>query len=222
MRTGIKICGVTRAEDIAALNAHGIDMVGFNFYKNSPRYIDPLMAPQLASQCRPDMNRVALLVDPSDDDIDAVLGSVSPHYIQLHGQETPARVADIKKRSYASIIKALPIADAEDMRRTHDYDGLVEMFLFDAKPPKGGMPGGNGEAFDWTALSAYDLDQSFLLAGGLSCDNVANALTHTRAPMVDLSSGVETAPGQKDETLIAAFVAAVRAYDNAAPKTVQE
>lgn len=221
MRTGIKICGVTRADDITALNTHGIDMVGFNFYKNSPRYIDPLLAPQLAALCRPEMHRVALLVDPSDDDIDAVLAAVSPHFIQLHGAETPDRVAEIKYRSYASLIKALPVAAADDMARAHDYADLVDMFLFDAKPPKDGMPGGNGMAFDWAALSAYDLAQPYLLAGGLSCDNVAEALAHTHAPMVDLSSGVETAPGQKDENLIAAFVAAVRDYENAAPH-VQE
>lgn len=221
MTTGIKICGVTRPDDIAALNAHGIDMVGFNFYKTSPRYIDPLLAPQLAALCRPDMHRVALLVDPSDDDIDTALAAVSPHFIQLHGHETPDRVAEIKYRSFASIIKALPVASADDMAGADDYADLVDMFLFDAKPPKDGMPGGNGLAFDWTALSAYDQTQPYLLAGGLSCDNVADALMHTSAPMVDLSSGVESAPGQKDENLIAAFVAAVRAFDEAAP-TVQE
>lgn len=218
-KTGIKICGVTKPADIDALNAHAIDMVGFNFYKTSPRYLDPLLGPQLAAKCRPEMNRVALLVDPSDDDIEAVLASVSPHFIQLHGQESPERVAEIKYRSFASLIKALPINDAGDVARARDYADLVDMFLFDAKPPTTGMPGGNGETFDWDALSAYGLEQPYLLAGGLSCDNVADALERTQAPKVDLSSGVESAPGVKDENLIAAFVAAVRAHDAGAAKT---
>lgn len=222
-KTGIKICGVTKADDIDALNAHGVDMVGFNFYKNSPRYLDPLLGPQLAAKCRPEMNRVALLVNPGDDDIDAVLAAVSPHFIQLHGQESPERVAEIKYRSFASLIKALPVATADDVARAQDYADLVDMFLFDAKPPKGAaentMPGGNGETFDWDTLSAYRLKKPYLLAGGLTRDNVADALTRTQAPMVDLSSGVESAPGVKDENLIAAFVAAVRAHDAGAAKT---
>ena len=215
-KTGIKICGVTKPDDIEVLNKHAIEMVGFNFYKNSPRYIDPLIGPQLAAKCRPEMLRVALLVDPSDDELDAVLGSVSPHFVQLHGAETPERVADIKARSMASLIKALPVAGADDVVRAQDYAALVEMFLFDAKPCCNAMPGGNGETFDWDALSAYELDRPFLLAGGLTRDNVADALMRTQAPMVDLSSGVETAPGVKDETLIAGFAAAVRAHDERA------
>lgn len=222
MATGIKICGVTRPGDIEALNTHQIDMVGFNFYKNSPRYIDPLIAPQLAAKCRPEMNRVALLVDPSNDDIDAALAAVSPHFIQLHGHETPARIAEIKTRSFASLIKALPVAEAGDLAAARAYADLVDMFLFDAKPPKDGMPGGNGEAFDWTALSAYDLGLPYLLAGGLSRENVADALNRTGAPMVDLSSGVESAPGQKDDALIAAFVGAVRGFDETAPHQSEE
>lgn len=218
MATGIKICGVTKPNDIEVLNSHAINMVGFNFYKNSPRYIDPLIGPQLAAKCRPEMHRVALLVDPSDDELDAVLGSVSPHFVQLHGAETPARVAEIKSRSLASLIKALPISCADDVARARDYADLVDMFLFDAKPPKDAMPGGNGETFDWDALSAYELSKPFLLAGGLTRDNVADALSRTRAPMVDLSSGVESAPGVKDETLIAAFAAAVREHDASAPE----
>jgi phosphoribosylanthranilate isomerase len=222
LRTGIKICGVSKPSDIEVLNAHGVDMAGFVFYKNSPRFVQDIIAPQLAAKCRPDMHRVALLVDPSDDDIDAALAAISPHYIQLHGHETPERVAEIKYRSYASLIKAMPIGDKSDLARAHDYADLVDMFLFDAKPPENAMPGGNGEAFDWTALSAYDESLPYLLAGGLSPDNVAAALKQTGAPMVDISSGVESAPGQKDEELIAAFVAAVRAHDGAPETQVQE
>lgn len=222
MKTGIKICGVTQPDDIEVLNAHQVDMAGFVFYKKSPRHLSETLAPQLAALCRPDMMRVALLVDPSDDDIDNVLAAVSPHYIQLHGEETPERVAEIKYRSYASLIKAIPIGEKADLARAQDYDGLVDMFLFDAKPSADALPGGNGESFDWHALSTYEESLPYLLAGGLSADNVGMALRQTGAPMVDISSGVESAPGQKDKQLIAAFVAAVRAYDGAPEKQVQE
>lgn len=222
MKTGIKICGITRPEDIEALNAHQVDMAGFVFYKKSPRHLVETLAPQLAALCRPDMMRVALLVDPSDDDIDAVLAAVSPHYIQLHGEETPQRVAEIKYRSYASLIKAVPISQAADLAGAKAYDGLVDMFLFDAKPDADALPGGNGETFDWTALSTYENKLPFLLAGGLSAENVGAALRQTGAPMVDISSGVESAPGQKDKHLIAAFVAAVRAHDGAPETRAQE
>ena len=219
MSAAVKICGVTKPDDIDALNALAVELVGFNFYKPSPRFLGLEQAAQLAAKCRPEMERVALLVDPDDDDIDHALGMVSPHRLQLHGSETPERVAEIKRRSHCAIIKALPIGTADDFKNATAYADCADWFLFDAKPPKDGMPGGNGETFDWDALSAYGLDKPFLLAGGLTRDNVADALTRTQAPMVDLSSGVESAPGVKDESLIAGFAAAVRAHDAGAQQT---
>lgn len=210
MTAGIKICGVTKPQDIEALNALAVELVGFNFYKPSPRCLSLERAAQLAAKCRPEMERVALLVDPSDDDIDHALGMVSPHRLQLHGSETPARVTEIKRRSHCAIIKALPIAAAADFKNAHAYADCADWFLFDAKPPQGGLPGGNGDAFDWTALTAYDLSQPYLLAGGLHAGNVADALRISGAPMVDIASGVETAPGEKDLDLMTDFVAAVR------------
>ena len=210
MSAAIKICGVTKPQDIETLNSLKVELVGFNFYKPSPRCLTMERAAQLAAQCRPEMDRVALLVDPSDDDIDHALGMVSPHRLQLHGAESPDRVAEIKRRSHCAIIKALPIAAAADFETAKAYENCADWFLFDAKPPQDGMPGGNGEAFDWTVLKAYDLRQPYLLAGGLTSENVAEALAVSGASMVDIASGVETAPGEKDAAMMTNFVTAVR------------
>lgn len=210
MSAAIKICGVTKPQDIDALNELRVELVGFNFYKPSPRCLSMERAAQLAAKCRPQMERVALLVDPSDDDVDEALGMVSPHRLQLHGTETAQRVSEIKRRSHCAIIKALPISGPEDFQIAATYADCADWFLFDAKPPQDGMPGGNGEAFDWAALKAYDLEQPYLLAGGLSADNIAEAMRVSGAPMVDIASGVESAPGEKDPAMMAEFVAAVR------------
>lgn len=213
MSAGIKICGVTRTADIDALNACQVDMVGFNFFKPSPRAITQDVAAQLAAQCRPQMARVALLVDPQDHEIEEALAAVSPHYIQLHGSETPDRLAEIKSRSHCAVIKALAVETAADLARAATYEA-ADMFLFDAKPPRdtdAALPGGNGVAFDWTLLGDYDHTKPYLLAGGLKHDNIAEALSVTKAPMVDIASGVETEPGHKSPQLIEELVAAVRA-----------
>lgn len=209
----VKICGVTKPAHIDALNTHGVELVGFNFFKPSPRYVTQDSAAQLAAQCRPDMERVALLVDPSDDEVDMALAAVSPHRLQLHGHETPQRLAEIKARSHCALIKALAIETPDDLAKTRDYQ-LADWFLFDAKPPQDAtLPGGNGAAFDWTVLNAYDQSRPYLLAGGLDAANVADALRVTNAPMVDIASGVEVAPGEKDARMVADFVAAVRAIE---------
>ncbi len=208
----IKICGVTQPEDIDTLNALEVDMAGFNFYKPSPRYLHEDRAAQMAGRCRPQMERVALLVDPSDDEIDMALAAISPHRLQLHGTESPARVAEIRTRHQCAIIKALSIQSAEDIKQAAAYDGVVDWFLFDAAPPADGLPGGNGETFDWTVLNAYDQSQPYLLAGGLNAANVGEALQISGASMVDISSGVERASGVKDHQKIEQFVSAVRSY----------
>lgn len=210
MSAKIKICGVTQPAHIEALNACNVELVGFNFFKPSPRYVTQDSGAQLAALCQPQMERVALLVDPTDDEVDMALAAVSPHRLQLHGSETPARVAEIKRRSHCAIIKALPVADTQDLEKAGEYDA-AEWFLFDAKPPKDAdLPGGNGAAFDWTLLADYDHTRPFLLAGGLDAANVADALQISGAPMVDIASGVESAPGEKDRHLIEQFVQAVR------------
>jgi phosphoribosylanthranilate isomerase len=217
MSIKIKICVVTRPDHIEMLNTHGVELVGFNFYKPSPRYVTQDKGAMLAGRCRPGMERVALLVDPSDDEVDMAIAAVSPHRLQLHGAESPERLAEIKSRSHCAIIKALPIAKKSDLKKADDYQA-ADWFLFDAKPPQDEtdaasskpMPGGNGTAFDWKLLADYDQSRPYLLAGGLNAENVGAALTISGASMVDIASGVEGAPGEKDSQLVADFVAAVR------------
>ena len=210
----IKICGLTRGQDIDHMNRLGVELVGFNFIEKSPRFVTQDKGAALAAMCRPVMERVALLVNPDDDAVERAIAAVSPHRLQLHGDETPERVAEIKRRAHCAIIKALPVETAQDVARAADYKDCADWFLFDAKPPREhaaqGVTGGHGEAFDWTALKAYDLSQPYLLAGGLTADNVGEALSVSGAPMVDAASGVESAAGEKDEQLMEAFIAAVR------------
>ena len=219
MPTKIKICGLTKPEDIEVLNALNVELAGFVFYKPSPRHLTQELGVQLAARCRPEMERVALLVDPSDDEVDMALATISPHHIQLHGNESPERVTEIRRRGACDIIKALPIETPADFVQARDYADAANWFLFDAKPSSdalsGALPGGNGDPFDWAHLSAYDQSQPYLLAGGLNPENVGRALEISQAPMVDISSGVESAPGEKDPERIEQFVKAVRQADAA-------
>ena len=210
MAPRVKICGLTRADDIRLANELRVDMCGFVFFKASPRHLSDEQAAGLAGLCAPFVERVALLVDPDDDALDHAVGAISPHRIQLHGDESPARVAEIKRRTQRPIIKALGVAAARDLETAQAYEGVADWFLFDAKPTDDGLPGGNGEAFDWQVLDAYAGATPWLLAGGLTPDNVGQAVTTTRAPMVDVSSGVEAAPGEKDAELMRAFVDAAK------------
>ncbi|MBT7642486.1 MAG: phosphoribosylanthranilate isomerase [Rhodobiaceae bacterium] len=219
MGTKIKICGLTKPEDIDVLNALNVELAGFVFYKPSPRHLTQDRGVQLASRCRPEMERVALLVDPSDDEVDMALATISPHHIQLHGNESPERVNEIRRRGACDIIKALPIETAADFAQARDYADVANWFLFDAKPSRDALPGGNGDPFDWAHLSAYDQAQAYLLAGGLNPENVGRALQISQAPMVDISSGVESAPGEKDPKRMEQFVTAVRQADTAAAHT---
>ena len=210
MAPRVKICGLTRDDDIRLANELRVDMCGFVFFKASPRHLSDEQAAGLAGLCAPFVERVALLVDPDDDALDHAVGAISPHRIQLHGDESPARVAEIKRRTQRPIIKALGVAAANDLETAQAYEGVADWFLFDAKPTDDGLPGGNGETFDWQLLDAYAGATPWLLAGGLTPDNVSQAVTTTRAPMVDVSSGIEAAPGEKDADLMRAFVEAAK------------
>ena len=210
MSPRIKICGLTRAGDIRLANELRVDMCGFVFFKASPRHLSDEQSAGLAGQCAPFIERVVLLADPDDDALDRAIGAVSPHRVQLHGRETPTRVAEIKRRTQRPIIKAFGVATADDLKTAKAYEGVADWFLFDAKPPDDGLPGGNGEAFEWQLLDAYAGATPWLLAGGLTPDNVTQAVVKTRAPMVDVSSGVEAAPGEKDANLMRAFVDAAK------------
>ncbi|MFV0281040.1 MAG: phosphoribosylanthranilate isomerase [Rhodoblastus sp.] len=208
----VKVCGLlTRPALEAALDA-GADMVGFVFFGPSPRNVSLSDAASLAPLARGRARTVALTVDADDRLIDAISRAINPDILQLHGSETPARAADLAARTNKEIIKALGVTDRADLAVAATYAQACDYLLLDAKPPKDATrPGGNGLAFDWDILDGFDPGKPWLLSGGLTPDNVADALRRTGAPGVDVSSGVENAPGVKDEAKIAAFLARARA-----------
>ncbi|MBT9384563.1 phosphoribosylanthranilate isomerase [Pseudooceanicola sp. CBS1P-1] len=208
----VKICGLTRPEDVAAVAASGAAYMGLVFFPKSPRNISIDTARALALEAPPGLAKVALLVNPGDALLDAVHDQVPLDMIQLHGQETPARVAEIRARTGLPVMKAVGIADAEDLAQLDAYAKVADQLLVDAKPPKhADLPGGNGLAFDWRLLAGYRWSKPWMLAGGLTPENVAEAIRLTGATQVDVSSGVESAPGRKAPDTIRAFVSAATA-----------
>jgi phosphoribosylanthranilate isomerase len=208
----VKICGLSTRVTLDAALEGGADMIGLVFFPASPRHVDLTTARDLARVARPHAAVVALTVDADDAQIAAIIEAVSPQLLQLHGHETPQRVAAIKQRFGLPVMKALPIASAADLAVLPDYAAVADRLLFDARPPKDATrPGGLGACFDWTLLQGIDLAVPYMVSGGLSPANVADALRITRATGVDVSSGVESAPGVKDPELIRAFIRAARA-----------
>jgi phosphoribosylanthranilate isomerase len=208
----VKICGINSAEAADAAVRAGADFAGLVFHSGSPRNLRPDQARMLGERMRGRVMLVALLSDASDLEIASALTAASPDFIQLHGSETPERIAGLRGRFGVGIIKAIPVADASDLVDVAQYDSAADMLLFDAKAPKGAArPGGHGAAFDWQLLRGRKFTKPWLLAGGLNADNVARAIRACDAPGVDTSSGVETAPGVKSAQMIADFVAAARA-----------
>jgi phosphoribosylanthranilate isomerase len=209
--TKAKICGLTTPETVACAVDGGAAYLGFAFFEKSPRNIAPQAAELLARPARWKADIVALLVDPDDETLDHIAGVLKPHLIQLHGRETPARVAQIAERTGRGVIKALPVSEAADLDAAAPYDGVVEHLMFDAKPPPGAdRPGGHGAAYDWSLLAGRRFQRPHFLAGGLDPWNVSLAVRQSGAPLVDVSSGVERGPGVKDPGLISAFLDAVR------------
>ncbi|MFO1117157.1 MAG: phosphoribosylanthranilate isomerase [Beijerinckiaceae bacterium] len=207
----VKICGLSTAPTLDAALAAGADMVGFVFFGPSPRNVTPALASQLARRVNGRAKKVALTVDADDATLDAILAALEPDILQLHGRETPARTAEIRARASLPIMKALGVSTADDLAAVAVYEPIADWLLFDAKPPKEATrPGGNAFSFDWAILDAFRTRKPWLLSGGLDPANVAEALARTGAPGVDVSSGVESAPGVKDEAKIRAFVAAAR------------
>ncbi|MBA4491845.1 phosphoribosylanthranilate isomerase [Paracoccus sp. S1E-3] len=205
----VKICGLTRPEHVAAAVEAGAGFVGFVFFSKSPRSLTPEAAAALALEVPAGVARVGLFVDPDDALLDAVLTQVPLDILQLHGGETPDRVAEIKARTGLPVMKAVGVAGPQDLDALWDYGLVADMLLVDAKAPKdAALPGGNGLAFDWRLLVGRKFLTPWMLAGGLTPDNVAEAVRLTGARIVDVSSGVESAPGEKDPALIRAFVAA--------------
>lgn len=212
MSYAIKICGVKSREALAAAASAGATHVGFAFFAKSPRAVSHDQARMLADAAPDTLARVALLVDPADEDVANAVLAARPALIQLHGKETPARAADIRARFKTPVMKALPIAAAADVARARDYEETCDWLLFDAKPdPNADRPGGHGRAFDWSLLKGYAGRKPWMLSGGLNPENVGEAVRISGAHAVDVSSGVESRPGQKSTRLIEAFAAAAKA-----------
>jgi phosphoribosylanthranilate isomerase len=211
MSVSTKICGVSTPEAVRAALDGGAGYLGFVFFPKSVRNIGLDAARRLAEPARGKAKVVALLVDPTDAQVDEVARGLRPDLIQLHGRESPHRVREVADRAGAGVVKALPVADAADVDRASDYDGLVEHLMFDARPPKdSATPGGTGHAIDWSLLAGRRFQRPWFLAGGLDPWNVAEAVATSGAPLVDVSSGVERGPGLKDPALIKAFLDAAR------------
>lgn len=212
MAFDIKICGLKTEETLAAALAGGASHVGFIFFAKSPRYVEPAAAGRLRNSATGRAKAVAVSVDADDAFLDAIVTQMRPDMLQLHGSESPQRVAEVKARHGLPVMKAMAISEAADLERIKPFIGIADRFLFDAKPPKGSqLPGGNGVAFDWKVLAALDADVDYMLSGGLNAANVGDALRQANPPGIDISSGVESAPGVKDPALIEQFFRAVRA-----------
>lgn len=208
----VKICGLKTPEAVDVALENGADMVGFVFFERTPRFVGIDNAARLCDRAGDRVTRVGLLVDAGDDDITAILSSVSLDLLQLHGSETPERVGQVKARFGLPVMKACAISAPDDIATGRTYEGVADHLLFDAKPPKDAdRPGGNALAFDWHLLAGETWACPWLLAGGLDAENVAEAIRISGAPGVDVSSGVEDAPGEKNVQKIAAFLQAAKA-----------
>ena len=194
----VKICGLATVDDVRACADAGANYMGLVFFEKSPRNITIPAARELALAAPLGLAKVALVVNPSDAELDAITGTVPLDMLQLHGRETPERVAEVKARYGLPVMKAVGIADGDDLSKLESYFGVADQILVDAKPPKGGeLPGGNGLSFDWRLVAGRRWPCPWMLAGGLTPENVVEAVKMTGAKQVDVSSGVEDAPGQK-------------------------
>ena len=208
----VKICGLTRPADVEAAARAGAVYGGFVFFPKSPRHVEIETARALAVEAPLGLAKVALLVNPDDALLHAVTDAVPLDMIQLHGKESPERVAEVRALTGLPVMKAVGVAEEADLAALADYEDVADQVLVDAKAPKGAdLPGGNGLSFDWRLIAGRSWKAPWMLAGGLSPDNVAEAISLTGARQVDVSSGVERAPGEKDAEKIAAFTAAALA-----------
>jgi phosphoribosylanthranilate isomerase len=222
MTPTVKICGLSTGLTLDAALDAGADMVGFVFFPKSPRHVDWATARALKSQVQGRAKTVALSVDADDDTLKRILDALSPDLMQLHGSETPARVKEISERFARPTMKAIGVATRADLAAAEAYEGVADLLLIDAKPPKGAaLPGGNGRPFDWDLTRNVRPSIPWLLSGGLDPDSVAAAIARSSARGVDVSSGVESAPGVKDPARIRAFVAAARSAFARVPAGVE-
>jgi phosphoribosylanthranilate isomerase len=207
----VKICGLSTPEALDVALDAGADMVGFVFFPPSPRHISFDTARALGGRVGRKAKKVALTVDADDATFDAIFESLQPDLLQLHGKETPARVTTLRRRFGRPVMKAIPVERKTDLALVADYVGIADRLLFDARAPRDATrPGGLGKSFEWRLLEHLDPGMPFMLSGGLDAGNVSEAVRVTRAPGVDVSSGVERAPGDKDADKIRAFIRAAR------------
>ncbi|MEO1539197.1 MAG: phosphoribosylanthranilate isomerase [Pseudomonadota bacterium] len=210
----VKICGLRTTDHVAVAADAGAAYIGLVFFPKSPRHVTLSEARQLALSAPVGLAKVALVVNPTDAALEAMLAEVPIDILQLQGAETPDRVAEIRDRTGLPVMKAVGIADAEDLEAINRYASVADQLLIDAKPPRNAtLPGGNGLAFDWRLLQGRRWPVPWMLAGGLTSDNVADAIALTGAQQVDVSSGVEQTPGMKDPERIRAFISAAMATD---------
>lgn len=210
MKPDVKICGLKTAETVEHAVARGATHIGFIFFAKSPRNISPDVAGDLADRVRERVKIVAVTVDANDEELDDIVSLLRPDILQLHGHESPERILHIKALYGLPVMKAFSIREAADLDRIDAYIGVADRFLFDAKAPADSeLPGGNGVSFDWGLMASLDEGVDYMLSGGLNKENVGTALASTRATGIDISSGVESAPGTKDLGMIDAFFDAV-------------
>ena len=202
----VKICGIRDEKALQAAVEAGVRHIGFVFYPDSPRYIKPDQAKVLAEATPKSVRRVGLFVDPGSEGLEKILGTVELDMIQLHGDESPERVTEIKQKFGKPVMKALKIATKYDMEGLEDYEAAADWLLFDSKSADAEMPGGTGQSFDWSVLKDRTFQKPWMLSGGLNHENVSDALSLLNPKVVDVSSGVESEPGVKDPDKIREFV----------------
>jgi len=203
----IKICGLSTKEAIDAVIAGGASHMGFIFFEKSPRHISLAQAAILADHAGDVIKKVPVTVNADDTYLDLVVEAVGPDMLQLHGSETPERVHEVKSKYALPVMKAIAIREASDLEKIEPYKGIVDQFLFDAKPPEGSdLPGGNGVSFDWEIMDQLGADVPYMLSGGLHAGNVLGSVRQSGSTAIDVSSGVESSPGIKDVKLIEEFL----------------
>jgi phosphoribosylanthranilate isomerase len=211
MALTVKICGLKTPEALEVALESGADLTGFVFFPLSPRNLGLEAAKLLGAQVKGRAGKVALTVDANDETLGAIVDALKPDLLQLHGHETPERVATVRSRFGVPVMKVLPISERSDLSPIREFANVADRLMFDARPPQDATrPGGLGRTFDWTLLKGIDPKINFMLGGGLDAGNLGQALAITNAPGVDVSSGVERAPGEKDLDKIRAFIRAAR------------
>lgn len=206
----VKICGITNKQDMDAIIKYDAHYAGLMFFEKSPRFVETELARQLSLHAGNKIKKVAVAVNPDTRFLDEIVENVPLDFIQLHGEETPERVKEIKLKYQLPVIKAIGISEAKDLKLVSIFSEVSDQLLIDAKPPKSSiLPGGNGLSFDWNLIKNIEFDCPWLLAGGLNSKNAANAIDLTGATQLDLSSGVERSPGVKDENKIASFMSSI-------------